>query len=125
MACDKNRHRTRGNTRERGTHGEELVCRQLVERGMQILARNVAERFAELDIVAEDGETLCFVEVRTRNDDTLGHPAETVTKAKQRRIRRAAEAYLIKRRIPPRPVRFDVATIIWSTMQFDYFENAF
>lgn len=114
-----------GNTRERGNRGEELVCERLVERGMKIVARNVTERFAELDIVAVDDDTLVFVEVRTRRDDALGHPAETVTEAKQKKIRRAAEAYLVKRRIPPRPVRFDVATIIWSTMQYDYFENAF
>lgn len=114
-----------GNTRERGNKGEELVCERLAERGMKIVARNVAERFAELDIVALDGDTLVFVEVRTRRDDALGHPAETVTERKQKKIRRAAEAYLIKRRIPPCPVRFDVATIIWSTMQYDYFENAF
>jgi len=114
-----------GNTRERGNRGEELVCERLVERGMQILARNVTERFAELDIVALEGDTLVFVEVRTRRDDALGHPAETVTEQKQKKIRRAAEAYLVKRRIAPCPVRFDVATIIWSTMQYDYFENAF
>jgi putative endonuclease len=117
--------RPRGNTRERGNRGEELVCERLVARGMRIVARNVTEKFAELDIVAEDGDTLVFIEVRTRRDDALGHPAETVTEEKRRKIRRAAEAYLVKRRVPPRPVRFDVATIIWSTMQYDYFENAF
>jgi putative endonuclease len=115
----------RTSTRESGRRGEELVCARLVERGMRVLERNVAERFAELDIVAEDGETLCFVEVRTRADDSLGHPAETVDERKQRKIRRAAEAWLARRRMPPRAVRFDVATIIWSTGQFDYFENAF
>jgi putative endonuclease len=90
-----------------------------------ILDRNVAERFAELDIVAEEGETLCFVEVRTRADDRLGHPAETVDERKQRKIRRAAEAWLVRHRVTGRAVRFDVATIIWSTEQYDYFENAF
>jgi putative endonuclease len=119
------RRRRQDNTRERGNRGEDLVCERLVERGMKILARNVAERFAELDIVAWDADTLVFVEVRTRRSDTLGHPAETVTEEKQKKIRRAAEAYLIKRRIAPCPVRFDVATIIWESMQYDYFENAF
>jgi putative endonuclease len=116
---------TRGNTRERGTRGEEIVCERLVARGMQIVARNVTERFAELDIVAIDDDTLVFIEVRTRRDTRLGHPAETVTEKKQKKIRRAAEAYLIKRRIAPCPVRFDVATIVWSSMEFEYFENAF
>jgi putative endonuclease len=114
-----------GNTRARGDKGEELICEKLVERGMEILARNVTERFAELDIVAWDSDTLVFVEVRTRRNDLLGHPAETIDDRKQKKIRRAAEAFLVKRAIPPCPVRFDVATIIWDSMQLDYFENAF
>jgi putative endonuclease len=101
------------------------VCMKLKERKMRILDRNVREKFAEIDIVAEDGDVLCFIEVRTRQDATLGHPAETITPAKQRSVRRAAEAYLVKRRISSRPIRFDVATIIWSSMNYEYFENAF
>lgn len=112
-------------TREAGIRGEEYVCDRLAQRGYEILDRNVRQKFAELDIVARDGDTMCFVEVRTRNDAALGHPAETVTAAKQQKIRRAAEAYIVKNRIPPMPMRFDVATIIWSTMEFEYFENAF
>jgi len=112
-------------TTESGKRGEELVCERLVARGFRIVARNVREKFAELDIVAEDGDTLCFIEVRTRADDALGHPAETITAAKQKHIRRAAEAFLVRRRIPPRPMRFDVATIVWNRMEFEYFENAF
>jgi putative endonuclease len=113
------------NTTDSGRRGEEFVCEKLAARGFRIVARNVREKFAELDIVAEDGDTLCFIEVRTRADDALGHPAETVTAAKQRSIRRAAEAFLLRRRVPPRPMRFDVATVVWSRMEFDYFENAF
>jgi len=112
-------------TTDSGKRGEEFVCERLVARGFRIVARNVREKFAEIDIVAEDGDTLCFIEVRTRADDVLGHPAETVTAAKQRNIRRAAEAFLVRRRIAPRPMRFDVATIVWSRGEFEYFENAF
>jgi putative endonuclease len=117
--------RDRSSTTESGRRGEELVCERIAARGFRIVARNVREKFAELDIVAEDGDTLCFIEVRTRSDDLLGHPAETVTLEKQRHIRRAAEAFLVKRRITPRPMRFDVATIVWSRMELEYFENAF
>lgn len=115
----------RPSTRETGNRGEDLVCAELVERGFRVLARNVRERFAEIDIVAEDGDTLCFVEVRTRHNATLGHPAETVGPSKQRGIRRAAEAYLARNRIGPRAVRFDVATVLWESETFEYFENAF
>ena len=112
-------------TTNAGRRGEEFVCERLAARGYRILARNVREKFAEIDIVALDGETLCFIEVRTRADDALGHPAETITPAKQRSIRRAAEAFLVKRRVAPRPMRFDVATVVWSRTEFEYFENAF
>lgn len=112
-------------TVESGKRGEDFVCARLVERNFSILNRNVREKFAEIDIVAMDDKTLCFIEVRTRTNELLGHPAETVTAKKQHNIRRAAEAYLAKKNIPPMPMRFDVATIIWDTMQFEYFENAF
>jgi putative endonuclease len=115
----------RPSTTDSGRRGEELVCEHLASRGYRIVARNVREKFAELDIVAEHGDTLCFIEVRTRANDVLGHPAETVTPAKQRNIRRAAEAFLMRRRVAPRPMRFDVATIVWDRMELEYFENAF
>ncbi len=97
----------------------------MIERGMRILDRNVQEKFAEIDIVAEDGDTLCFIEVRTRKDTRLGHPLETITAHKQRSVRRAAEAYLARRNIFNRAVRFDVATIVWESEEFVYLENAF
>ena len=112
-------------TREIGNRGEELVCARLKDRGMRIVDRNIREKFAEIDLVAEDEDTLCFIEVRSRMDTTLGHPAETISLQKQRLVRRAAEAYLVKRNIVNAPVRFDVATIVWSTGEFLYFENAF
>ncbi len=113
------------NTYSTGVQGENYVCDRLRERGFCILDRNIREKFAEIDIVAEDGEVLCFIEVRTRQNTTLGHPAETITPAKQRLIRRAAEAYLMRKRVSARPIRFDVATIVWSSMEYQYFENAF
>ena len=112
-------------TRSKGNRGEEYVCEKIVANGMEILDRNVHQKFAEIDIVARDNDTLCFIEVRTRQNTALGHPAETITAKKQRSIRRAAEAYLAKRRIQPCPVRFDVATIVWETMDYQYLENAF
>ncbi len=112
-------------TRSTGIRGEDYVCDKLLEREFRILDRNVREKFAELDIVAEDRDVLCFIEVRTRQNTTLGHPAETITPKKQRLVRRAAEAYLARRNIPPRVIRFDVATIVWESMEYEYFENAF
>ncbi|MBN2802019.1 MAG: YraN family protein [Deltaproteobacteria bacterium] len=113
------------NTIAIGKSGEDFVCEKIVANGYKILARNVRERFAEIDIVAMDNDTLVFIEVRTRNTEELGHPSETVTPAKQNHIRRAAEAYIIKNKIVNTPIRFDVATIIWNRRLFEYFENAF
>ena len=117
--------REKPSTRSTGIRGESYVSEQLAARGFKIIERNVREKFAEIDIIAEDRDTLCFIEVRTRHDSRLGHPAETVTPAKQRSIRRAAEAYLARHQITPRPMRFDVVTLVWETMEFQYFENAF
>ena len=112
-------------TKEKGSFGEDLVCRKLIENGFVILERNVREKFAEIDIVARDGKTLCFVEVRTRENTLLGHPSETVDLKKQSQVRRAAEAYLVRHRISNTEIRFDVATIVWSEKEFLYFKNAF
>ena len=92
---------------------------------MRIVERNRREKFAEIDIIAYDRDTLCFVEVRTREDTALGHPAETVTYNKQKNIRRAAEAFLARKNIIDCPVRFDVVTITWNDFKLEYFENAF
>ena len=112
-------------TKEKGADGEEVVCRNLLKEGYIILDRNVREKFAEIDIIAKDGDTLCFIEVRTREDTLLGHPSETVNSRKQQQVRRAAEAYLVRNRISNTEIRFDVATIVWSDMEYMYFKNAF
>jgi putative endonuclease len=94
---------------------------------MKILARNVREKMAEIDIVARDGDTLVFVEVRTRKDTRLGHPAETIGLSKQRSVRRAAEAYMVKQHISlsSTAVRFDSITVLWDNGEIEHFENAF
>ncbi|MCK9522840.1 MAG: YraN family protein [Proteobacteria bacterium] len=113
------------NTTRTGQIGEDFVCTQLMQRGYRILDRNVREKFAEIDIIAQQEQTICFVEVRTRTNAEWGHPAETITPRKQRLIRRAAESWLVKRRLYHMPSRFDVATILWDNMAFEYWENAF
>jgi putative endonuclease len=109
----------------RGISGEEFVCCRLKEAGFKIIKRNVREKFAEIDIVAEDKDTLCFIEVRTRETAKFGHPAETIDIRKQQQVRRAAQAYLIRNKISNTPIRFDVATIVWSNMEYLYFKDAF
>lgn len=80
--------------------------------GFRILARNVHLRHAELDLVALEGSTLCFVEVRLRSGDAFGSARESVDARKQRRVVQAARAFLSRGRLPRySTIRFDVVAI--------------
>ena len=78
----------------RGESGESLAAAFLEGRGLRILSRNYRCRFGEIDLVAESGATLVFVEVRARRSDTFGGPAASITAAKRRRLVAAARHYL-------------------------------
>jgi len=92
-----------------GDAGEEAAAASLERHGFRILARNHACRRGEVDIVAEEGDCVCFVEVRTRNAGAVA-PAETVTGPKQRRVVAAARDWLF-RHPTERCIRFDVAAV--------------
>ena len=96
--------------RRRGEEAEELAVHFLAGRGLAIVARNYRTRFGEVDIVARDGATLVFVEVRARSWGAYGGAAGSVDHGKQRRIVAAARHYLSRLRAEP-PCRFDVLTI--------------
>ena len=98
----------------RGDAGEELACGHLRGRGMKILARNYRSRSGEIDIVADDGGTLVFVEVKERRGDSHGSAVEAVTAEKRRRIVRAARVYAATHGLSESPIRFDVLAIDWS-----------
>lgn len=96
----------------------------LLGRGLEILARNVTSAGAEIDLIARDGETIVFVEVRKRYHDRHGHPLETIDARKQARIRRGATGWLIKQGLWERvPVRFDVVAIVGDDVE--WLANAF
>ncbi len=94
-----------------GSEGEALACRHLAKLGYRILARNYRGRCGEIDIVAEEGGSLIFVEVKTRSGPAFGHPLEAVTPRKQRQLGRVASEYLAHHGGHDRPVRFDVLGI--------------
>jgi putative endonuclease len=94
-----------------GKTGENLACAELRRRGYEIVARGHRTRHGEIDIIARDGETLVFVEVKARAAAEFGSGAEAVTAWKQRRLASLAEAYLVDRRIQDVPCRFDVVTV--------------
>jgi len=90
------------------------VARDLLEReGFTIEATNVRCPVGELDLVAQEGRTLCFVEVRSGSSDMLGGPFGSITGGKRRHLIRAAQWYLARRRHQPETVRFDVVAVQW------------
>lgn len=95
-----------------GKTGEDLACLALTRQGYAILARRYRTRVGEIDIVAADGDTVVFVEVKARRDTRCGAPAEAVTWWKQRRIITMARFYLATHRCQQRPVRFDVVSVL-------------
>jgi putative endonuclease len=114
----------------RGREGEALVAERLESRGFRLVGRNVRVGRLELDIIAEHDGLLVFVEVRTRRAGALVHPAATVDRDKQARIRRAALGWLAGQHARPRAIRFDVAAVVASDhpsqpARLHYYPNAF
>jgi putative endonuclease len=94
----------------RGADAEALAAGFLAQQGLAILARNYRCRGGEIDIIARDGATVVFVEVRMRSHRAFGGPAESITYSKRRRIRLAAQHYLARLRSEP-PCRFDAVLL--------------
>ncbi len=98
--------------RKSGEEAERFAADLLRRRGYRVVDKNVRFRFGEIDLVADDGESLVFVEVRARRPGPFGGAIETLTLAKRRRVYRAVERYLQDRNVDPnRPVRIDVVAI--------------
>jgi putative endonuclease len=94
-----------------GAYGERVAVAHLVEQGMVVLDRNWRSRTGEIDIVLRDGPDLVFCEVKTRRTDRFGSPAEAVTTAKVRRLRRLAAEWLAQAGLRVPTVRFDVVSV--------------
>jgi putative endonuclease len=95
----------------RGGAGEDLACAHLQGAGFVIVERNYRCRVGEIDVVARDGDTLVFVEVKERGDASHGGAVEAVTGPKRRRVVRAAELWASVHRESESRVRFDVVAI--------------
>jgi putative endonuclease len=103
-----------GEAAGRGTAGEERACAHLQRQGLAILERNFRCLVGEIDIVAREGTTVVFVEVKERGDATHGAALEAVTPAKRRRVIRAARIWAAQHGASESAVRFDVVGIDWS-----------
>jgi putative endonuclease len=112
-----------------GQKGERLAARYLRRKGYLIIARGERDRYAEIDLIAVEGRTVVFVEVKTRTHQQAGHPAEAVDRDKQRRMTRAALVYRNRHDLHAVSMRFDVVAITWPADKrppvIEHFVNAF
>lgn len=104
--------------RHTGDRGEEAAARLLTRQGLRILDRNWRSGSLELDLVCADGDTVVFVEVKTRAADGLAAPADAMTPHKRRTFFRAARAWLAARNAWDRPCRFDVVQVTHDGVHF-------
>lgn len=111
---------------ELGRLGENIATDFLVGKGYKILHRNWTYYKLELDIICEFDQKIIFVEVKTRESDYMGQPWESVTKAKQKHIIRAANEYLMEYNIDQES-RFDIISIIYkpNEKRIEHLEEAF
>lgn len=98
--------------RKKGTVGENIAVEYLQQQGYTILERNYYYNHGEIDIVAQENETLVFVEVKMRRSARFGEPQESVTPKKQELLRRTAEGYVLERNLNDIDCRFDVVSIV-------------
>ncbi len=101
-------------SRRLGDRAEEAGAAFLESLGFRILERRFRIRAGEIDLVAEEGGTLVFVEVKSRMSETYGSPAEAVDARKQARLVKAAAFYLMRDHDADRACRFDVLEVVGS-----------
>lgn len=120
--------RRKQNLKQIGGGGERAAARRLTALGYRIVERNVRAPWGEIDLVALDGETLVFCEVKTRRGDAAGSPDEAIDPRKQARIARLAEGYLLARpALAECECRFDAALVTkrWSGWKVEVVKDAF
>ena len=110
-----------------GIEGEDRAVTFLKKKGYSILTRNYRTPFGEIDVIARDGSTIVFVEVKTRKDDLFGYPFEAVDKRKKLKMKKSALLFLKKQK-KQSPARFDVLSIFSADsggMEIEHFKDAF
>ena len=116
-------------TRDIGAWGEETAQKYLKKKGYKIKERNYRSRFGEIDIIAEKGDMLAFVEVKLRKNADFGSACEYVTYAKQKKLRATAEIWLAENGAEKAP-QFDVIEIYaplgaGKSFELNHIKNAF
>ncbi len=116
------------NSKKLAKLGEEVAEKLLVSKGYSIIKKNFVFGKGEIDIIAKDGDCLVFVEVKTRRNFDFGEPEYSITKSKQRQLKKIAEAYFYVNGLQEHYCRFDVITIVGEReedMVINHIVNAF
>ncbi|HKZ46725.1 MAG TPA: YraN family protein [Thermodesulfobacteriota bacterium] len=110
-----------------GKQGESLATEFLRKNGYRIVENNFRNRYGEIDIIAIEGKTIVFIEVKTKTNSKFGPPKMAVDLRKQRQISKAALAYLTQKRMNNNPARFDVVGIsmLENKTEIELIKNAF
>jgi putative endonuclease len=110
-----------------GNAGEQAVEKWLALNNFKILARNYSIRYGEVDLIAEKGDVIAFIEVKTRKTEYFP-TSSVVNKSKQLKIIKAAKHFVLQNQIRDKVLRFDVATVLLNangTSVVSYIPNAF
>lgn len=107
----------------RGERSEALAAEFLRREGLVITARNYRCRFGEIDLIARDGNTIVFVEVRSRANNAFGGAAASITASKREKLLKAARHYLATLRPTP-PCRFDAVLLTGDPPRIEWLRNA-
>jgi len=110
-----------------GKRGETLAISFLKKNGYRIIESNFRCRYGEIDIIAQDGKTVAFIEVKTKTSNRFGSPTQAVDSRKQRQVSKTALAYISQKRLTNYSARFDVVgiNIKGSNSEIELIKNAF
>jgi len=110
-----------------GKYGENVAVSFLKKHGYKILCKNYKNKLGEIDIIARDKDTLCFVEVKTRRTDRFGAPQEAISYSKQKKISQVALIFLKENHLLDQKARFDVVSLMGAPgeSRLELFKNAF
>jgi putative endonuclease len=116
--------------RKEGGRGEQIALQHLIKKGYRLLQSNYNAPCGEIDLIVYNDRYLVFTEVRMRASQEYGHPLETITAAKQRKIRKTAEHFLLKNKRSTLQPRIDVIAIDspgggYEEVRVTHIENAF
>jgi len=115
------------NKRVEGARGEDLAAAYLERIGYRIIERNYRFDRGEIDLIAQDGDELVFIEVKARRSGAFGLPQDAVTPRKEEQIKKVAEGYLFEHQIENQACRFDVVAIAYEQegTDIEVIRNAF